>query len=212
MGTKRLVCLEASGTKGGIILRSDSAVWKGEILQIGAYTLSCNFKAQLCDFECLDWCLCSYNSKLERRSVCEELADVKGLMEGHWVICGGLCVDSSPRKGAALGEFSYGGSFRLYRGYENGITSSAIYFTESDLRTCSNCSLLWTFENWWLNAKALKGKLKEWSRNEQGNYKLQKNKLISQMAELDSCLENRTLTEEEIAKKANLFMEYMKDV
>lgn len=32
------------------------------------------------------------------------------------------------------------------------------------------------------------------------------------MAELDSCLENRTLTEEKIAKKANLFMEYMKDV
>lgn len=62
------------------------------------------------------------------------------------------------------------------------------------------------------NLKALKGKLKEWSRNEQGNHKLQKNKLISQMAELDSCLENRTLTEEEIAKKANLFMEYMKDV
>ncbi|KAF3628209.1 hypothetical protein FXO38_04523 [Capsicum annuum] len=78
------------------------------------------------------------------------------------------------------------------------------------------------FENWWLNQegfvekvknwwsefefygkpdyilacklKALKGKLKQWSRQEQGNLKLQKN--------------IRALTEEEIAKKATLFMEY----
>lgn len=70
------------------------------------------------------------------------------------------------------------------------------------------------FENWWLTQeefvdrikvwwndfefygkpdyilacklKALKEKLKEWSRNEQGNLKLQKNNLLNQMAELES--------------------------
>jgi len=92
------------------------------------------------------------------------------------------------------------------------------------------------FENWWLNQegfverikvwwndfefygkpdyilacklKALKGKLKEWSRYEQGNLKLQKNNLLNQMAVLESHQSNRILTEEEIEKKPTLFMEY----
>lgn len=92
------------------------------------------------------------------------------------------------------------------------------------------------FENWWLNQegfverikdwwnafefygkpdyilacklKAVTGKLKEWSRNEQGNLNLQKNNLLIQMAELDSHLNSRALTKEEIAKKATLIMEY----
>jgi len=102
--------------------------------------------------------------------------------------------------------------------------------------TESNPNTILKFENWWLNQegfverikdwwnafefygkpdyilacklKALKGKLKEWSRNEQGNLNLQKNNLLIQMAELDSHLNSRALTEEEIAKKATLFMEY----
>ena len=56
--------------------------------------------------------------------------------------------------------------------------------------------------------KALKEKLKEWSRNEQGNLKLQKNNLLNQMVELESHQSNRVLTEEEIEKKATLFIEY----
>ena len=92
------------------------------------------------------------------------------------------------------------------------------------------------FENWWLTQegfvdrtkvwwndfefyrkpdyilacklKALKGKLKEWGRNEQGDLKLQKNNLLNHMAELESHQSNRVLTEEEIEKKATLFIEY----
>lgn len=45
---------------------------------------------------------------------------------------------------------------------------------------------------------------------EQGNLRLQKSKLLSQFADLDSILESRELIEEEIVKKATAFMEYEK--
>nr|XP_033509991.1 uncharacterized protein LOC117274746 isoform X3 [Nicotiana tomentosiformis] len=92
------------------------------------------------------------------------------------------------------------------------------------------------FENWWLGTagfkdkvkewwssfnfsgkpdfilscklKALKSKLKEWSRSETRNLGYQRKKLLSQMAELDEVLGDRILTEEETIKKAALFMEY----
>nr|XP_033508775.1 uncharacterized protein LOC117273689 [Nicotiana tomentosiformis] len=92
------------------------------------------------------------------------------------------------------------------------------------------------FENWWLGTagfndrvkewwssfnfsgmpdfilacklKALKSKLKEWSRSETGNLGYQRKKLLSQMAELDEVLGDRILTEEETIKKTALFMEY----
>ncbi|WMV37097.1 hypothetical protein MTR67_030482 [Solanum verrucosum] len=41
-----------------------------------------------------------------------------------------------------------------------------------------------------------------------GNLRLQKSKLLSQLAGLDSILETRELTEEEIVKKVTAFMEY----
>ncbi|KAF3645351.1 hypothetical protein FXO38_19673 [Capsicum annuum] len=37
----RFACLEASGARGGIIMLWDSRVWKGQVLQIGAYSLTC---------------------------------------------------------------------------------------------------------------------------------------------------------------------------
>ncbi|WMV15498.1 hypothetical protein MTR67_008883 [Solanum verrucosum] len=55
--------------------------------------------------------------------------------------------------------------------------------------------------------KALKGKLKEWSRCDQGNLKLQKSRLLNHMADLDSILDSRILTEEEVAKKGETIVE-----
>ncbi|KAG5615818.1 hypothetical protein H5410_015642 [Solanum commersonii] len=43
----RFSCLEPSGTRGGILLLWDSRVWKSEILETGACTLTCKFEAQL---------------------------------------------------------------------------------------------------------------------------------------------------------------------
>ncbi|KAG5622042.1 hypothetical protein H5410_007260 [Solanum commersonii] len=45
------------------------------------------------------------------------------------------------------------------------------------------------------------------SRCDQGNQKLQKSRLLNQMADLDSLLDSRILTEEEVAKKVELYLE-----
>ncbi|XP_016487802.2 uncharacterized protein LOC107807866 [Nicotiana tabacum] len=91
------------------------------------------------------------------------------------------------------------------------------------------------FENWWLNVegfddrirdwwtsfefsgrpdyilacklKALKGKLKEWSRVYEGNLGLQKSKLLSQLAGFETTQQLRMLTEEESVRKAATLME-----
>ena len=52
--------------------------------------------------------------------------------------------------------------------------------------------------------KALKGKLKEWSRTSLGNLGLQK----VQILRLDALMENSVLTEEESTVKGSLIMNY----
>ncbi|XP_070040904.1 uncharacterized protein [Nicotiana tomentosiformis] len=76
------------------------------------------------------------------------------------------------------------------------------------------------FENWWLNSegrpdyilacklKALKGKLKEWSRSWKGNLGMQKSKLLSQLTCFAVTQQSRALTEEESIRKAVIFMEF----
>ncbi|KAG5598653.1 hypothetical protein H5410_030023 [Solanum commersonii] len=252
----KYACLEASGTRGGILILWDSKIWEGETLQVGAYTLSCKFRAQLSNFECHITSVYAPNSQVERRLVWEELADVRGLMDGPWAICGDFNVCRFPsekrdcsKRNSAMRELSDciedmdlvdpqlgGGRYTWYKG-DNHTTACRIdRILLFSVDTGSNPNPILKFENWWLNQegfverikdwwnafefygkpdyilacklKSLKGKLKEWSRNEQGNLNLQKNNLLIQMAELDSHLNNRALTEEEIAKKATLFMEY----
>ncbi|XP_060202490.1 uncharacterized protein LOC132630925 [Lycium barbarum] len=56
--------------------------------------------------------------------------------------------------------------------------------------------------------KALKSKLKIWSRSESGNLGSQRRSLLGQMAQLDAVLEERVSTEEESVKKETLLVEY----
>lgn len=55
----RYACLEASGTRWGIMMLWDCKVWKTEMLQTGAYTLTCKFEAFLQNFACHIISLCS---------------------------------------------------------------------------------------------------------------------------------------------------------
>ncbi|XP_047270577.1 uncharacterized protein LOC124899657 [Capsicum annuum] len=69
------------------------------------------------------------------------------------------------------------------------------------------------FENWWLNQEGFAERVKNWwSEFEfygKPDYILaDNNNLLNQMAMLESQLNIRALTEEEIAKKATLFMKY----
>lgn len=86
-GWVRFSCLEACGTRGGILLLWDSRVWKSEILETGACTLTCKFEAQLHSYSCHITGVYSPNSYTEGRLVWEEIGDVRGLMEGHWAVC-----------------------------------------------------------------------------------------------------------------------------
>lgn len=41
----KIACLEASGTRGGIMMLWDSRIWKREVLGIGTYTFTCKFES-----------------------------------------------------------------------------------------------------------------------------------------------------------------------
>lgn len=56
--------------------------------------------------------------------------------------------------------------------------------------------------------KALKGNLKEWSRNEQGSLSIQRANLLNQMARLDSLLDKRALTQGQALRGASILVEY----
>lgn len=58
-----------------------------------------------------------------------------------------------------------------------------------------------------LKLKALKIKLKEWSKTAQGNLGIQKQNVLSQLVELDRLQEQRELNEDEIASRLVLDME-----
>uniref|UniRef100_A0A0V0ITW5 Putative ovule protein n=1 Tax=Solanum chacoense TaxID=4108 RepID=A0A0V0ITW5_SOLCH len=72
----------------GIILLWDERAWKGEVLEIGTYSITCKFESQLQNFNCHITNVYVPNCYKERRLVWEELGSVKGLLEGSWAICG----------------------------------------------------------------------------------------------------------------------------
>ncbi|WMV43213.1 hypothetical protein MTR67_036598 [Solanum verrucosum] len=84
----RFCQLEASGTRGGILILWDEKVWTGEVSSLGAYSLTCKFTGKNRDFT---WCLTGIyapNNRVEREEVCWELGSARGLFDGPWVVCG----------------------------------------------------------------------------------------------------------------------------
>lgn len=80
--------LEASGTRGGIVILWDSIIWEGEVSSSGAYSISCKFSGKSQDFT---WHLSSVyapNDRKEREKVWWELVGARGLFSGPWVVCG----------------------------------------------------------------------------------------------------------------------------
>ncbi|XP_070007559.1 uncharacterized protein [Nicotiana sylvestris] len=109
----RYASLEASGTRGGILMLWDCRVWKGEVLQTGAYTLTCKFDALLQNFQCHITGVYAPNCRIERKKVWSEIGAVRGLMEGPWAVCGDFNVTRYPsekrecsRRSRAMVEFS----------------------------------------------------------------------------------------------------------
>lgn len=78
--------LEASGTRGGILI-----LWEGEICEVGAYCITCKFMGKTMDFS---WHMSGVyvpndrEEREEREEVWWELASVRGLFSGPWVVGG----------------------------------------------------------------------------------------------------------------------------
>lgn len=107
--------------------------------------MSCKFRARLSNFEYHITSLYAPNSQMERRLVWEELADVRGLMDGPWAICGDFNICRFPsekgdcsKRNSAMREFSDyiedmdlvypqlgGGRYTWYKG-DNHTTDSRI--------------------------------------------------------------------------------------
>lgn len=92
----KYACLQASGTRGGILMIWDSRLWKGEILEIGSYTLTCKFEALLQDYKCHIIGVYAPNCRTEREHVWEEIGTVRSLFEGPWAVCGDFNVTRFP--------------------------------------------------------------------------------------------------------------------
>ncbi|KAG5615865.1 hypothetical protein H5410_015689, partial [Solanum commersonii] len=167
----------------------DSRVWKGEkgeVLHIGAYSLTCKFEELLQKFSFHITSVFAPNGKVERRLIWDEKGVVRGLLKGPSAICGdfGVCglqleKRNCNKRSSAMEEFT------------NFIEVMELIDTQLD----GGHHIV---REWWSSfeftrrpdfilaskLKALKGKLKEWSMNEQGNLKLQKSRLLNEMTVL----------------------------
>lgn len=65
----KYACLQASGTRGGIVMIWDSMSWRREVLEVGSYTLTCKFEALLLDFKCHITGVYAPNCIIEREHV-----------------------------------------------------------------------------------------------------------------------------------------------
>nr|XP_009596491.1 uncharacterized protein LOC104092571 [Nicotiana tomentosiformis]XP_016432332.1 PREDICTED: uncharacterized protein LOC107758988 [Nicotiana tabacum] len=80
--------LEASGTKGGILMLWDSKVWKGEVVTTGAHSLTCKFESHSQDFNWHMTRVYAPNCIRERREVWWEIGGTRSLFTGPWVVAG----------------------------------------------------------------------------------------------------------------------------
>ncbi|KAF3652347.1 hypothetical protein FXO37_17559 [Capsicum annuum] len=143
----RFACLEASGARGGIIMLWDSRVWKGEVLQIGAYSLTCRFDSILHDFSCHISSIYAPNGKKERRLVWDELGVVRGLVEDFiedMELLDPLLEDSS---------------FTWFKGdcQEAASRIDIFLFSSEWDRSFNNIK-----QNWWLSKEGFVDKVRNW--------------------------------------------------
>lgn len=84
----RYAQLEASGTRGGIIVMWDDIEWEGEVVGIGAHTITCKLSGKPQEYTFYISGVYAPNDRIKREEVWWELAWVRGLFEGPWVVCG----------------------------------------------------------------------------------------------------------------------------
>ncbi|WMV44404.1 hypothetical protein MTR67_037789 [Solanum verrucosum] len=82
------VQLEASGTRGEVVIIWEKRFWEGELSSVGEYSVSCSLSRKDQDFK---WHLTGVyapNDRVEREETWWELGAARGLFSGPWVLCG----------------------------------------------------------------------------------------------------------------------------
>ncbi|KAG5575491.1 hypothetical protein H5410_055625 [Solanum commersonii] len=203
----------------------DKRRWDGEVCSVGAFSVSVCFSGKNLDFK---WHLTSVyapNDRAEKEETWWEQGAARGLFTGPWVLCGDFNTVRYPsekyncnRINRAMTELSEfiedmelmdldlaGGEFTWRRGDR--------HFTAARLDRV---------KTWWesfrfhgkpdfvlvAKLRALKAKLKEWSKTRQGNLSQQKQLVLNQLAEFEMIQDQRILEEEEIASKLALTAEF----
>ncbi|KAG5631925.1 hypothetical protein H5410_003642 [Solanum commersonii] len=255
--------LEASGTRGGILIMWDGRVWSGEVSSLGAYSITCKLTGINQD---LIWFLTGIyapNSREKREEVWWEVGSARGLFDGPWVVCGDFNTARFPsekkncsRISRAMTDLSdfiedmglldphlVGGKYTWRKGDRHDTASRLDRFLLSDewdevFRNIKQTLLqkitsdhnpimlqkgfLDRVKEWWssivcegrpdfilaFKLKALKDKLREWSKTSQGNLASQKQSVLNQIAELEEVQDQRALHEDEIQLKADLLIEF----
>ncbi|KAG5576279.1 hypothetical protein H5410_056413 [Solanum commersonii] len=244
-----MACLEASGTRGGIMMLWDSRIWKGKVLEIGTNTVTCKFESQVQDFSCHITGVYAPNCYVERRLVWEEIGSIRGLIEGPWADLNLVDLQLENAKFTWFKGDNHQIASRIDRvlvsqEWDDAFSNLKQYTMQRILSDHSPITLqggswkksknYFKFENWWLGTegfidrvrtwwnsfdytgrpdyilasklKALKHKLKEWGRSEQGNLGQQRKSLLEKLAAMENIATDRGLTEDEETEKARLLL------
>ncbi|KAF3666149.1 3-hydroxyisobutyryl-CoA hydrolase-like protein 2, mitochondrial [Capsicum annuum] len=197
-----------------------------KVSSLGMYIVTCSFSRKTQEFQWHMTGVYGPNDKQEREETWWEIGAARGLATGPWVLCGDFNTTKHPlekknynRISKAMTDFSefiedmelvdpeliggstHGGEVNTkYLSLRTGDCRHQITMKES---RASGILLTILKPDYILASKlkALKTKLKEWSKTTQGNLGAQKQNVLSQLVELDMIQEQRELNEEEIASR-----------
>ncbi|WMV37865.1 hypothetical protein MTR67_031250 [Solanum verrucosum] len=226
----RFCQLEASGTRGGVLILWDEKVWTGEVSSLGAYSLTCKFTGKNRDFT---WCLTGIyapNNRVEREEVWWELGSARGLFDGPWVVCGDFNTARFPSEKRNCSRFTrtmydlsdFIEDMSLQDPHLIGANTLGGKGRDMMLLPGLIEGLMDRVKMWWdsifyegrpdfilaFKLRALKDKLKEWTKTSYGNLAMQKQSMLAKLAELEEIQDQRALTEDETLSKAELFVDF----
>ncbi|XP_049406103.1 uncharacterized protein LOC125869691 [Solanum stenotomum] len=90
------VHLEASGTRGGIVIMWDKRDWEGKLSSVGMYSVSCSLVGKTQDFKWHLTCIYAPNHRQEREETWGEIGATRGLFSGPCILCGDFNTTRHP--------------------------------------------------------------------------------------------------------------------
>ena len=106
--------LEASGTRGGILIMWNGKLCSGEISSLGTYSITCNLIGINEDLIWFLTCIYAPTSREERKEVLWEVGSARGLFDGPWVVCGDFNTARFPSKKKNYSRISRAKNVGLY--------------------------------------------------------------------------------------------------